>query len=136
MNGRVLIVDDHELDRRLSTLDLEHAGYMVSEAGNVTDALNLLTKQRFDVIVLDVKMPGTDGLTFLRGLKAGDKLSAIPVVMLSASDDIDDQLQAMAGGAVRYITKPSHRDVLVQTVESVLAESRKSTGGGHPSASP
>jgi CheY-like chemotaxis protein len=131
--GRVLIVDDHELDRRLSTLDLEHAGFTVSEAGGVTDALELLTKQRFDVIVLDVVMPGTDGLTFLRGLKTGDKLAEIPVVMLSASDDLDDQLQAMAGGAVRYIVKPSHRDVLAQTIESVLEEAR-GRHGGHPSA--
>jgi CheY-like chemotaxis protein len=131
--GRVLIVDDHEIDRRLSTLDLETAGFTVSEAGGVTDALNLLGKQQFDVIVLDIVMPGTDGLTFLRGLKTGDKLSEIPVVMLSASDDIDDELQAMAGGAVRYIVKPSHRDVLVQTVESVLEEAR-GPRGGHPSA--
>lgn len=130
--GRVLIVDDHELDRRLSTLDLEDAGYTVSEASSVTDALNLLSKQRADVIILDVRMPGTDGLTFLRGLKAGDKLSSIPVVMLSASDELDDQLQAMAGGAVRYITKPSHREMLVSTIESVLAEVR-GTHGGHPS---
>lgn len=131
--GRILIVDDHELDRRLSSLDLEHAGYTVSEAGGVTDALELLTKQRFDVIVLDVVMPGTDGITFLRGLKSGGRLAEIPVVMLSASDDIDDQLQAMAGGADRYIVKPSHRDVLVQTIESVLEEAR-GRRGGHPSA--
>jgi CheY-like chemotaxis protein len=127
--GRVLIVDDHELDRRLSTLDLEDAGYTVSEAGSVTDALNLLSKQMFDVIVLDIVMPGTDGLTFLRGLKSGDRLSAIPVVMLSAKDDLDEQLQAMAGGAIRYIVKPSHRDVLVQTIESVLEEVKGSHGG-------
>lgn len=133
VKGRVLIVDDHELDRRLSTLDLEAAGYTVSEASTVTDALNLLSKQRIDVIVLDVKMPGTDGITFLRGLKAGDKLSAIPVVMLSASDDLDDQLQAMAGGAVRYITKPSHHELLVKTIESVLEEVRGHQGE-HPSA--
>lgn len=131
--GRILIVDDHELDRRLSSLDLEHAGYTVSEAGGVTEALELLTKQRFDVIILDVVMPGTDGLTFLRGLKTGGRLSEIPVVMLSASDDLDDQLQAMAGGADRYIVKPSHRDVLVQTIDSVLAEAR-GPRGGHPSA--
>ena len=131
--ARVLIVDDHDLDRRLSTLDLEQAGYAVSEAGNVTDALNLLTKQQFDVIVLDIVMPGTDGLTFLRGLKSGDKLASIPVVMLSAKDDLDEQLQAMAGGAVRYIVKPSHREVLVKTIESVVQES-KPQHGGHPSA--
>jgi len=128
--GNILIVDDHELDRRLSTLDLEDAGYTVYEAGGVSDALGLLGHQSFDAIVLDIVMPGTDGLTFLRGLKASNKLAAIPVVMLSAKDDIEDELQAMAGGAVRYIIKPSHRDVLVQTVDSVLNESRK----GHPSA--
>jgi len=127
--GNILIVDDHELDRRLSTLDLEDAGYTVYEAGDVTDALNLLGQRTFDAIVLDIVMPGTDGLTFLRGLKASNKLSAIPVVMLSAKDDIEDELQAMAGGAVRYIIKPSHREVLVRTVESVLTDAKK----GHPS---
>ncbi len=118
--GRVLIVDDHELDRRLSALDLEQAGYLVSEAGNVEEALNRMQRQMFDVIVLDVRMPGTDGLTFLRTLKAVPKLENIPVVMLTASDDIDDELQAMSGGAVSYIVKPAHRDALVQTIASVL----------------
>jgi len=132
--GRVLIVDDHELDRRLSTLDLEQAGYSVTEAGTVTDALERLAKGTYDVIVLDIVMPGTDGLTFLRGLKTGDKLSSIPVVMLTASDDLDEQLAAMAGGAVRYIVKPTHRDVLAQTIESVLTEVR-GRQGGHPSTS-
>lgn len=132
--GRVLVVDDHDLDRRLSVLDLEHAGYAVSGAGGVTEALELLAKHRFDVIVLDIRMPGTDGLTLLRGLKAGDRLSSIPVVMLSASDEVDDQLQAMAGGAVRYITKPTHRDTLVDTVRSVIADTKPRYG--HPSAGP
>jgi DNA-binding response OmpR family regulator len=128
--GNILIVDDHELDRRLSTLDLEDAGYTVYEAGDVTDALNLLGQRSFDAIVLDIVMPGTDGLTFLRGLKSSTKLAAIPVVMLSSKDDLEDELQAMAGGAVRYIIKPSHREVLVKTIESVLSDAKK----GHPSA--
>lgn len=127
--ANILIVDDHELDRRLSTLDLENAGYTVYEAGDVSQALDLLGQRTFDAIVLDIVMPGTDGLTFLRGLKVSSKLSSIPVVMLSAKDDMEDELQAMAGGAVRYIIKPSHRDILVQTVDSVLKEARK----GHPS---
>jgi two-component system phosphate regulon response regulator PhoB len=80
--------------------------------------------------VLDIVMPGTDGLTFLRGLKASNKLASIPVVMLSAKDDMEDELQAMAGGAVRYIIKPSHREVLVQTIDSVLRDAKKE----HPSA--
>jgi CheY-like chemotaxis protein len=118
--GRVLIVDDHELDRRLSSLDLESAGYIVSEAGNVEEALKRLERQTFDVIVLDIRMPGTDGLTFLRNMRLVTKLEHVPVVMLTASDDVDDELQAMSGGAVSYLTKPSHRDILVQTVSNAL----------------
>lgn len=125
--GSILIVDDHELDRRLSTLDLEDAGYRVWEADSVESALDLLGQRTFDAIVLDIVMPGTDGLTFLRGLKSGAKLASIPVVMLTAKDDLDDELEAMAGGAVRYIVKPSHREVLVQTVTDVLEHSQPST---------
>ena len=122
--GRILIVDDHELDRRLSSLDLESAGYIVSEAGNVDEALKRIERQTFDVIILDIKMPGVDGLTFLRNLKLVRKLETVPVIMLTASDDIDDELQAMSGGAVSYLVKPSHRDVLVQTVTAVLEKAR------------
>jgi CheY-like chemotaxis protein len=89
--GRVLIVDDHELDRRLSTLDLEEAGYLVSEAGNVDEALQRLERQTFDAIVLDIRMPGTDGLTFLRNMRLISKLEHVPVVMLTASDDLEDE---------------------------------------------
>lgn len=120
----MLIVDDHELDRRLSSLDLEGSGYIVSEAGNVEEALKRIERQNFDVIVLDIKMPGTDGLTFLRNLRLVSKLEDVPVIMLTASDDIEDELQAMSGGAVSYIVKPAHRDILVQTVQSVLEKSR------------
>ncbi len=128
--GRVLIVDDHELDRRLSTLDLEDAGYWVSQAGDVTEALDLMGQRPFDLIVLDIVMPGTDGLTFLRGLRMSDRFAQIPVVMLTAQDQIDDELQAMAGGATSYIVKPSHRDLLVKTVSDVLERAKQS-----PSAS-
>jgi len=123
--GRVLIVDDHELDRRLSTLDLEDAGYWVSQAGDVTEALDLMGQRPFDLIVLDIVMPGTDGLTFLRGLRMSERFADIPVVMLTAQDAIDDELQAMAGGATSYIVKPSHRDLLVKTVESVLEKAKQ-----------
>ena len=126
--GRVLIVDDHELDRRLSVLDLEEAGFHVSEAGNVDEALRRLERMTFDLIVLDIRMPVVDGLTFLRHLQATPKLETVPVVMLTASDDMDDELQAMSGGAVSYIIKPAHRETLVKHVADALAKS-------HPSSS-
>ncbi len=101
------------------------------EAGSVNDALELLKTYAFDAIVLDIVMPGTDGLTFLRGLKMSERLGKIPVVMLTAKDDMDNELTAMAGGAVRYIVKLSHRDLLVKTIESVLDDARQNpTSGG------
>ena len=127
--GRILVIDDAELDRRLNSLDLEAAGYLVSEAGNVDEALQRMERMSFDCIVLDIVMPGVDGLTFLHNLRATPKLEQIPVVMLTAHDDIDNELQAMAGGAISYIVKPSHRDLLVQTVNEILEKSR----GAHPS---
>lgn len=127
--GRVLIVDDHELDRRLNSLDLESAGFMVSEAGNVEEALQRMERMSFDCIVLDIVMPGVDGLTFLHNLRTVPKLEHVPVVMLTAQDDIDQELGAMASGAVSYIVKPAHRDILVQTVKSILERSK----GTHPS---
>lgn len=123
---QVLVIDDHELDRKLSALDLEDAGYEVRQAGDVTEALEVLKQRPSDVIVLDIRMPGTDGLTFLRALKTSPKLAEIPVVMLSASDDIDDELAAMTGGALRYVVKPAHHDVLAETVSSALEEAQQS----------
>ncbi len=126
--GRVLIVDDQELDRKLSTLDLEDAGYWVSQAGDVTEALDLMAQRPFDLIVLDIGMPGTDGLTFLRGLRTSDRFARIPVVMLTSSDEMEDELQAMAGGATSYIVKPSHRELLVSTITEVLEKAKQQPG--------
>jgi CheY-like chemotaxis protein len=120
--GRILIVDDHELDRRLSTLDLEAAGYRVWEAGNANEAADLLAQQSFDLLVLDIVMPGIDGLTFLKELRRNQRTQKVPVIMLTARDEVDDELGAMADGAVSYIIKPSHRDVLVKSVAEVLAK--------------
>src|SRR5918992_135015 len=104
---------------------------MVSEAGDVDEALKRLERMSFDVIVLDINMPGVDGLTFLRNMRTTPKLESLPVIMLTASDDLDDELQAMTGGATSYIVKPAHRDILVQTVRTVLDTARP----GHPSES-
>jgi CheY-like chemotaxis protein len=83
-----------------------------------------MAQRPFDLIVLDIQMPGTDGLTFLRGLRMSERFAEIPVVMLTASDEVDDELQAMAGGATSYIVKPSHRELLVSTIADVLERTK------------
>ena len=76
------------------------------------------------MIVLDIKMPGVDGLTFLRNMRMVSKLENTPVIMVTASDDLEDELQAIIGGAVSYLVKPAHREVLVNEVSAALEKAR------------
>ncbi|MEX2395201.1 MAG: response regulator, partial [Actinomycetota bacterium] len=81
-------------------------------------------RMTFDLIVLDIRMPVVAGLTFHRHLGAPPKHEHLPVVMLTASDDMDDELQAMSGGAVSYIVKPAHRETLVKHVSDALQKTK------------
>ena len=84
-------------------------GYQLFTAGTGEEGLNLAREKRPDLITLEVVMPGIDGWTVLKSLKADPQLSGIPVVMLSISDDRD---RGMAMGAADYLVKPVDRDRL------------------------
>jgi DNA-binding response OmpR family regulator len=123
------VVDDDDVDRRVCAVDLRGEGYVVIEASDAEKAVEAARELRPHLIVLDLKMPGKSGFECMLELKADEALRSIPVVMLTASDDLDDELQGIAGGADRYLVKPAHRDLLIKTVKTVLATSRQ-----HPSS--
>jgi DNA-binding response OmpR family regulator len=128
MAARVLLVEDDVLERRLWMLDLEDQGFEVMEAGSAEEAMEKLRGTRFprpSVIVLDIGLPGRDGLSCLREIRGDAGLRSLPVVMLTAADDIDDHLHAMADGADRYLTKPAHRELLVAAVRELATASGK-----------
>jgi signal transduction histidine kinase/CheY-like chemotaxis protein len=109
----VLVVDDEKGTRELIARGLQREGFRVLAAATGEEALRLAREKRPDAISLDVLMPGMDGWTVLRSLKADPITAAIPVVMVSMLDDRDI---GHALGAADYLTKPFDREKLVQTL--------------------
>ena len=112
----ILVVDDEEPFRRLLKIELARKGYTVSVAAEGNGAMQLLRQQAFDVILLDVVMPGMDGLSFMKQMKADD-LSAPPVVVLTGKATVETAVEAMKNGAYDYLTKPYKLEELLVVVE-------------------
>ena len=128
MAYHILIVDDDALMRRSLALQLEQAGYRTSTAASAEDALALVQRSRPDLILLDVGLPGMDGLEALRHLrKDGD----VPVIFVTARRRELDTILGLELGADDFITKPFNPDVLLARVKAVLRR-----GAAQPAGSP
>ena len=124
---RVLIADDDNVVRDVVRRYLERDGLDVSIAHDGTEALRLLGTQRIDVAVLDVMMPGPDGLTLCRTLRQrGDR--TVPVILLTALGEEDDRIAGLEAGADDYLTKPFSPRELALRVRSVLRRSPAPVG--------
>ena len=119
---RVLIADDDTVVRDVVRRYLERDGLDVSIAHNGTEALRLLGSERIDVAVLDVMMPGPDGLTLCRTLRQRGGYT-IPVILLTALGEEDDRIAGLEAGADDYLTKPFSPRELALRVRSVLRRS-------------
>lgn len=124
MPGKILVVDDEAHIRELVKFNLERAGYIVSEADNGLAAIQS-AKVKPDLIVLDLMLPGIDGLEVCRALKSERDTSGIPVIMLTARDDEFDKVVGLELGADDYLTKPFSPRELVARVKAVLRRSQK-----------
>jgi DNA-binding response OmpR family regulator len=114
---RVLVVDDEASVREVLSQYLELEGYVVLQAASGLEALRLAQAQPPDLIVLDLMLPGIDGIDVCRRLRAA---SAVPIVMLTARGDEADKLTGFAVGADDYVTKPfSPREVVVR-VQAIM----------------
>jgi DNA-binding response OmpR family regulator len=130
MAKHILVVDDDALLRRSLSLQLEQAGYRASTAVSAEDALALVQRDQPDLILLDVGLPGMDGL---EALKHFQQDTAIPVIFVSARRRELDTILGLELGADGYITKPFNPDVLLAHVKSVLRRStRTAPAGTHP----
>ncbi|PYJ40278.1 MAG: guanylate cyclase [Verrucomicrobia bacterium] len=116
----LLVVDDNELNRDMLTRRLERLGYKVSCAENGIEALKLLRTQSFDLLLLDIIMPVMDGFEVLEQLKADPLLRDIPVVVLSASDQLDHVVKCIQKGAQDYLSKPFSPVLLQARIGSCL----------------
>ena len=117
MSRNILLVDDDALMRRSLTFHLEQAGYQVHAAANAEDALAYINKSAPDLVILDIGLPGIDGLDALREMKSRHNL---PVIFLTARRRELDEVVGLELGADDYITKPFDVDVVLARIKAVL----------------
>ncbi len=111
----ILVVDDEEPFRRLLKNELTRKGYSVSVAADGGEALRVMSNNAFDAILLDVVMPGMDGLSLMKTLK--EDPSAPPIIVLTGKATVETAVEAMKNGAYDYLTKPYKLDELVIVVD-------------------
>jgi len=119
MTSRVLIADDDAVVRDIVRRYLERDGLEVRLAGDGNEALRVLSTERIDVAILDVMMPGPDGLSLCRTLRQGGDYT-VPVILLTALSEEDDRIAGLEAGADDYLTKPFSPRELALRVRSVL----------------
>ncbi|MFO7679896.1 MAG: response regulator transcription factor [Chloroflexota bacterium] len=118
MAKHILVVDDDALMRRSITFKLEQAGYTTTSAGSAEDALDLARQDRPDLVLLDIGLPGMDGLDALRQFQ--QEIANVPVIFVTARRRELDTILGLELGADAYITKPFNPDVLLANIKSVL----------------
>lgn len=118
--GSLLVVDDNPTNRDLLTRQLARHGYIVAAAGDGAEALDKLAGRDFDLVLLDVIMPGMDGVETLHRLKADERLRDIPVIMLSSLDEVESAVRCIEAGAEEYITKPVQASLLKARISANL----------------
>jgi two-component system, OmpR family, response regulator ResD len=127
MGARVLVADDDVVVRDVVRRYLERDGMDVTVADDGNEALRLLGSQRIDVAVLDVMMPGPDGLQLCRNLRKTGGFT-MPVILLTALGEEDDRIAGLEAGADDYLTKPFSPRELALRVRSVLRRAPTATG--------
>jgi CheY-like chemotaxis protein len=118
---RVLVIDDNAINRRLAQVLLRSRGYEVCEAASASEAFAMLREQWPQVILMDLRLPGMDGLTATRTLKADPATRDIPIVAVTSYAMKGDEEKAREAGCCAYVTKPIDKTVFLETVARVLA---------------
>ncbi|AIF50034.1 response regulator [Pelosinus sp. UFO1] len=123
--SNVLIVDDEPTIAELIEFNLHKAGFQVLKADNGHTALQLVRSDKPDLIILDLMIPGIDGMEVCRKLKGQQHTASIPIIMLTAKNEEVDKIVGLELGADDYMTKPFSPRELVARVKAVLRRSHK-----------
>jgi CheY-like chemotaxis protein len=121
MSGLILVVDDNYGGLLLASAVLQREGFRVDSAGSSEEVLERLNAQLPDLILMDVQLPGQDGLSLTRQLKADPATAAIPIVALTAHAMASDRDDALSAGCAGYISKPIDTRTLGDLVRGFLA---------------
>jgi two-component system, OmpR family, KDP operon response regulator KdpE len=125
--GRILVVDDEPQIRRVLRTTLTSQGYEVQDARNGEDALVAIRNSRFDLVLLDMNMPGMGGVETCRSLRSG---SEVAIIMLTVHDSEQDKVAALDAGADDYVTKPFSMPELLARIRAALRRLPTSAEGG------
>lgn len=117
---KILVVEDDPAIRRVIAIALKSEGHAVDECANGADALATAYELRPDIVLLDVMLPGKDGLAVCRELRANPETRAIPIVMLTAKGEESDIVAGLDAGADDYVTKPFSKVVLLARIRAAL----------------
>ena len=104
--GNLLVVDDNQLNRNLLVRRVKRQGHMTSSASDGFQALEMVRNKSFDLVLLDIMMPQMNGYQVLETIKTDSGLRHIPVIMISAVDDIESMVRCIELGAEDYLSKP------------------------------
>ncbi|MDX1437208.1 MAG: adenylate/guanylate cyclase domain-containing protein [Anaerolineales bacterium] len=118
--GKLLIVDDNEDNRIVLARRLERQGHEIFSAQNGREALDVLETGEFDLVLLDIMMPEMNGYQVLECLKRDKRLRSVPVIVISAVDELDSVVRCIELGAEDYLTKPFNRVMLKARISAIL----------------
>ncbi|MDE1977627.1 MAG: response regulator [Elusimicrobia bacterium] len=117
---KVLIVDDDEMIRATLKIALDYAGFKSVDSGDAESACGLAEQSSPDVILLDLYMPGINGIEILKNLKAEKSTARIPVIIFTGSGEVKDVMEGINAGAFDYIVKPVDSKLLVEKIRKAL----------------
>ena len=123
----ILLVEDNETNQMLAMTVLQRDGYRVEVAGSSEEAALRLAAARPDLILMDLQLPGQDGLSLTRALKEDPATNSIPIVAMTAHAMLGDADEALAAGCAGYIAKPIDTRVLGDQVRRYLAASKSAS---------
>jgi|SRR5690554_41226 len=126
MGTRILIIEDEVKFARFVELELTYEGYSVTKAYDGRIGLELAEKEQFDLILLDVMLPGLNGLEVLRRIR---RFSEVPIIMLTARDSVMDKVSGLDLGADDYITKPFAIEELLARIRAALRKQSRGPDG-------
>jgi DNA-binding response OmpR family regulator len=121
----VLIVDDSRTNLNVMGARLGQAGYLVVRSDNGREALDLIAGRGFDLVLLDMMMPGMSGIEGLADLRATPRTADLPVIMITARSDSGAAVEALAAGADDYVPKPFDFDVLLARIDRTLGRASR-----------
>ncbi len=127
MSKKVLVVDDHGHIRFMIENRLKKSGFETATAENGDEAVKQAVKEKPDIIIMDLMMPGTDGIEASRRIRAIEELKNVPIIMLTAVSSKKTVLQSIHAGINDYIIKPFKADDLVNKIIHQIGEPEKKT---------